>query len=121
MGGGRHGGGVWGGWGGSGCAESRPTKVSLYVNRTALDFSDAEDTKPDAVLEIKDDADTSNDAPKRFPLPGHKLRTVEAVDLWFQNDSGADTTRVASVRFFGKPAGGIGDLTQLGKKAEEEG
>jgi PITH domain len=112
--GGKNDGGTWS------VAESRPTKVSLYVNKSALDFSDAEDITPDVVLAIKDDAETAHDGPKRFALPGHKLRTVEAVDLWVQNDSGSEVTRLGSVRFFGRPSGGIADLTQLGKKPEGE-
>ncbi|KAF4123742.1 large subunit ribosomal protein L3 [Geosmithia morbida] len=84
-------------------SDDAPKTVHLHINRDDLDFSSAEDTKPQQTLELSQTTDVQ-EIPVRRALFGKVQRLV----LFFPDNFGDDVTRISYIGF-------KGEWTQLGK------
>jgi len=79
--------------------ETAPQSVKLFLDKVNMGFEDAEE---EAVQELQLSAE--NVAGEPVPLRFVKFQNVSSLQLFFQENFGAPTTRVQRLEFFGQPA-----------------
>jgi hypothetical protein len=79
--------------------ETRPTQVKLFTNKLSLDFAEAEDSE--ALQEL----DLSAENPTKFtPVRFVKFQNLTSMQIYVQENGGADVTQISKFDLFGFPA-----------------
>ena len=76
--------------------KSIPSSVKLFTNRVSLGFGDAEALVPIQTIG-KDALRSGNEIPLRYVL----FQNVQSIQLFFEDNGGAETTEIGEVEFFG--------------------
>jgi hypothetical protein len=78
--------------------QEAPTLVKLFINRDSMGFSDAEDIEATQVLTLTED-DLKEDAVTLLKFV--KFQRVSSVSIFVEENGGADTTGISSIKFYG--------------------
>ncbi|TDH73721.1 hypothetical protein CCR75_007247 [Bremia lactucae] len=95
--------------------EEAPRIIKLFVNRPNLGFSDAGDVEATQTIELtEEDFKPENDVELRFV----KFQRVKSITVFVEENGGAETTVISSLRFFGEPLAGT-NMNELKKISDE--
>ena len=93
--------------------DSVPLAVKLFTNRVSLGFADAENIEPVQILSKKE-LSSGEQVPLRFVL----FQNILSLQLFVENNGGADKTEIGEIEFFGVPGENM-DMSQFKKTKEE--
>ena len=81
----------------------RPTQLHLYANTPALDFDTAPSTTPTQTLDLIDQAEAPDAGePVEYPVKVARFAGVRELQLFVEQNGGADTTRIYYIGFKGE-------------------
>ncbi|GMH75693.1 hypothetical protein TrST_g3055 [Triparma strigata] len=81
---------------------SAPSTLKLWSNRPDIDFSNASDLPPAQTIELVDpDTHNSFEGNLDYPLRGSKFNNVTHLTIFFEENFGAEITRINYIGFKG--------------------
>ena len=107
----------------SGPPDNAPRVIKLFINQpVAMDFDRAESSVPTQAMELSPEEASKSDT--LIPLQYVKFQNVENITIFIANNqTGAETTTVSQLRFFGNPVQttNMNEFKRVaGKKGETE-
>lgn len=74
-----------------------PKTLKLFINRENLDFDTAIEGDPTEVLELAQSSEV-----QEYPVKRHRFATTRCLALFFEDNWGADTTKISYLGFKGE-------------------
>ncbi|KAG5184638.1 PITH domain-containing protein [Tribonema minus] len=95
--------------------DSAPATVKLFINRDSMGFSDCEDIEATQTLELTAE-DLKPDSATLLKFV--KFQRVSSISIFVEENNGAESTSLSSIKFFGAPVA----TTKMSEfKKQEEG